>query len=152
MSRKARVMNLIKSFKTGQKYMAICPKDKEFATSFPEIRVIAYIKLANKYLPPVLAFLFLCQYYLNTSLVLIIITAIFAISLPLQGLFWLGKRACSPLPLNLLSYYDDIKQKLVKKQVLINNSKHNEPLNYMAFMQLINLAKQHLGKHFDDDQ
>lgn len=151
MSRNAQVMNLIKILKTGQKYMTICPQDKEFATSFPEIRVIAYIKLASKYLPPVLTFLCLCQYYLNTSIALIIITAIFAISLPLQGLFWLGKRANSPLPLNLLPYYDNIKQKLVKKQVLINNSNNVEPLNFMTFMQLMKLARLHFGKNFNDD-
>ncbi|VEI44903.1 membrane protein [Actinobacillus equuli] len=44
-----------------------------------------------------------------------IITSLFALSLPYQGLYWLGKRAASPLPLSLLGWYQELKQKLINE-------------------------------------
>lgn len=151
MSRNPQRMNPIKLFKTGQQYMFICPKDKSLALSFPEIKIISYIKLATKYIPPAVVALFVWQYYMNAGIIITLITSFFAISLPIQGIFWLGKRANTPLPLNLLSWYNQTKQKLVERQLILSKSEKNEPLNFMAFMVLLKLARTHLSDELDED-
>lgn len=151
MSRNPLVMNPIKLFKLGQKYMLICPTDKYLAKSFPEIKIISYIKLANYYMGPTLVFLFFWQYYLNANLILMIISAVFLISLPIQGYLWLGKRATSPLPINLLSWYNHVKQKLIDNDVISESKSKTEQLDFIHFMQLITLAKNHFGNYFGED-
>lgn len=134
--------------------MYICPQDKELAFSFPEIKIIKYIKTATKYLPPLIIALLIWQYYMHAQLAVIIITILFMLSLPIQGIYWLGKRSQSPLPLNLVDCYNQIKLKLIKKQILVQNSKDNSmntKLTFEEFMKLINLAKIHLGSYFGEE-
>ncbi|WP_392551493.1 terminus macrodomain insulation protein YfbV [Orbus wheelerorum] len=140
-------MNVIKLFKTGHKYMKTCPTDKSLALSFPEIKIIFYIKAANKYLPPLIIAFFVWQFYMHSSIISTIITAIFAISLPIQGILWLGKRASSPLPLNLLPWYIETQQKLIQLGILAKKSVEKETIDLMHFMQLYKLSAMYL----DDD-
>lgn len=137
-------MNMIKLFRVGQSYMKICSTDKQLAYSFPEIKVIKYIKYAIRYLPPLIAILFIWQYYLKTGMVSAIITTIIAISIPVQGILWLGKRANSPLPLNLLPWYLETQQKLIQKGILPAKPMQKDPMNLMQFMQLYALSKHYL--------
>lgn len=140
-------MNMIKLFKIGQEYMKICSTDKQLAYSFPEIKIIRYIKFAIKYLPPVIAVLFLWQYYLQIGMTSAIITTIFAISIPIQGILWLGKRANSPLPLNLLPWYLETQQKLIQEGILPAKPLKKDTMDLMSFMQLYALSKKHLDEN-----
>ncbi|MDF7671435.1 terminus macrodomain insulation protein YfbV [Orbaceae bacterium ESL0721] len=144
-------MNVVKIFKTGQQYMRLCPQDKRLATSFPEIKIINYIKLANRYLPPAVIALFLWQYFMHAPIAIIVVTALFALSLPLQGILWLGRRALSPLPLTLLSMYNQLQQQLITKNIIPKTKPTAKDLNFIEFIKLLNLAKTHLGSYFGDN-
>jgi len=137
-------MNVIKLFKTGYKYMKACPTEKDLGLSFPEIKIIFYIKAANKYLPPLIIALFVWQFYMHSNIASTIITAIFAISLPIQGILWLGKRASSPLPLNLLPWYLQTQQKLIQLGMLAKKPVEKETIDLMHFMQLYKLSALYL--------
>lgn len=155
MSRNPNQMNLVKIFKAGQIYMDICPKDKALSYSFPELKIINYIKVAKKILPPIIIGLILWQYYLPAQLAVTAITILFALSLPIQGILWLGYRSQSPLPLNLIDSYNRIKLQLIEKKILSPNKNPNEKLTFESLMKLINLSKIHLGNYFgqnDDNQ
>ncbi len=39
-------------------------------------------------------------------------TALFALSLPMQGLWWLGKRSVTPLPPSILNWFYEVRGKL----------------------------------------
>ncbi|WP_167370282.1 terminus macrodomain insulation protein YfbV [Gilliamella mensalis] len=144
-------MNLINTFKAGQRYMKLCPIDKQLAHSFPELKIINHIKTATKYLPPIVIGLVVWQYYMPASIAVTVITILFTLSMPLQGIFWLGKRALSPLPLNLIDWYNQLKSKLIAKKIIAENSEEDNNLTFEAFMKMINLAKLHLGNYFGQD-
>lgn len=150
MSRSPQTMNVIKLFQTGQQYRLICPKDKSLASSFPEVKIIFYLELAIKFIPPFIVALFVWQYYMHTSMIITLLTAIFAISLPIQGIFWLGKRAQSPLPLTLITFYNNTKQKLIENQLIAAKSTQFTTLNFMNFMKLFTLARLHFGDDLDN--
>lgn len=128
--------------------MSICPQDRELAYSFPELKIINYIKTATKFLPPLIVGLIVWQYYMNAQIAVTSITILFALSLPIQGIFWLGKRSQSPLPLNLVDCYNHIRTQLISKNVLANSKKNDNKLTFEDFMKLLNLAKIHLGSYF----
>lgn len=151
MSRNHKFMNLVKAFKTGQRYMELCPKDKALSYSFPELKIINHIKTAKKYLPPIIIALAVWQYYMPAQLAVTIIAILFALSLPVQGIYWLGKRSQSPLPLNLVDCYNHIQSKLIEKKILVENKETNEKLTFESFMKLITLSKKHFGNYFAQD-
>lgn len=128
--------------------MSICPQDRELAYSFPELKIINYIKTATKFLPPLIVGLIVWQYYMNAQIAVTSITILFALSLPIQGIFWLGKRSQSPLPLNLVDCYNHIRTQLISKNVLAKSKKNDNKLTFEDFMNLLNLAKIHLGSYF----
>lgn len=151
MSRNPNKMNLVNTFKAGQRYMQLCPTDQQLMHSFPELKIINHIKTITKYLPPIIVGLIVWQYYMPAQLAVTILTILFALSLPLQGIVWLGRRSQSPLPLNLVDCYNRIKLQLIEKKVLDINANPNEKLTFESFMQLINLSKIHLGNYFGQD-
>ncbi|WP_370516471.1 terminus macrodomain insulation protein YfbV [Gilliamella sp. Pra-s60] len=151
MSRNPQKMNLINTIKAGIRYMKLCPTDKQLMHSFPELKIINHIKTANKYLPPIIIGLLVWQYCLPAQIAVTAITILFALSLPLQGIFWLGRRALSPLPLNLIECYNQLKLKLIAKKIIAENSSEDNKLTFEAFMKIINLAKLHLGDYFGSD-
>lgn len=148
MSRNQQIMNLVQIFKSGQAYMQLCPKDKELSHSFPELKIINHIKTASKYLPPLIIAIIVWQYYMHAQIAVTTITVLFALTLPLQGILWLGKRAQSPLPLNLVDCYNQIKAQLIEKKILAKDKNSSNKLTFEEFMKLINLAKIHLGSYF----
>lgn len=156
MSRNPNNMNLVNTFKAGQRYMKLCPIDNQLMHSFPELKIINHIKIATKYLPATIIGLIVWQYYMPAQLAITILTILFALSLPLQGILWLGRRSQSPLPLNLVDSYNQIKSQLVAKKIIItnkptdriNNENPKEKLTFENFMQLIILAKTYLGDYF----
>ena len=107
--------------------------------------------MAKKILPPIIIGLILWQYYLPAQLVVTIITILFTLSLPIQGILWLGYRSQSPLPLNLVDNYNRIKLQLIEKKILSPNKNPNEKLTFESLMKLINISKIHLGNYFEQD-
>lgn len=147
-------MNIIKLLKLGQEYMHICPKDKRLTTTFPELKIILLTQKAIKYMPPAIIIIFIWQYYMHAGLVIPSLTALFAFSLPIQGLLWLGKRAETKLPLTLLEWYNHLKGKLAENNIIAKRNitlQHSAP-TFMELAQLLNLMKQHFGDYFDTDE
>ena len=49
------------------------------------------------------------------------------LSLPMQGFYWLGKRANTPLPAGMANWYRDIRQQMLDKGCLPPKTECNRP-------------------------
>ncbi len=85
-------------FQRGQHYMKTWPNDKRLAPVFPENRVSTATRFAIRFMPPLAVFTLTWQIAMGGQLGPAVATALFACSLPMQGLWWLGKRSVTPLP------------------------------------------------------
>ncbi|BFT30158.1 terminus macrodomain insulation protein YfbV [Alteromonas sp. D210916BOD_24] len=105
------VMTMLKD---GQKYMKTWPVRKELYAYFPECRVVAATKFAIKTMPPVaiICCALLLQNLGTQYLPQTIAIGAFFISLPMQGLLWLGHRSEQHLPPQLKSWYQEIHSKM----------------------------------------
>ena len=99
----------------GRQYAKQWPMRKELAPLFSEFRVIRATELAITVMPILAMFtLFFQLNYLGPDyLPQAIASALFFLSLPLQGLLWLGKRAQTPLDPAMLSWYKELHTKMV---------------------------------------
>lgn len=76
-------------------------------------------------------------------------TALFALSLPMQGLWWLGKRSVTPLPPAILNWFYEVRGKLQESgQVLA--PVEGKP-DYRALADTLKRAFKQLDKTFLDD-
>ncbi|GAB3015886.1 terminus macrodomain insulation protein YfbV [Bowmanella dokdonensis] len=101
-------------FKEGQTYMQQWPMQPELYSLFPECRVIAATRFSLKSMPPLavlVAFLHISVFGMEVLPQAIALAAFF-LSLPMQGLLWLGHRANQALPPTLLHWYRDIHLKM----------------------------------------
>lgn len=107
--------NLWDSFRDGQKYITEWPVRKELAPMFPENRVIRTTQFAIKVMPAIAVISVLMQMVFNNqgALPQVMVIALFALSLPLQGLWWLGKRRETRLPPSLAGWYRELHEKIV---------------------------------------
>ncbi len=100
----------------GQQYMKTWPMRKELALLFPEQRYIKATRFAIKVMPAVAVLCVFSQMvvaqYGYGSLAQGIVMAVFALGLPLQGLWWLGKRSRTMLPPSLASWYREVYDKV----------------------------------------
>ncbi len=103
--------------KEGQSYRKLWPLKKELAAIFVEYRVIKATNLAIAVLPMVAVLSFMVQvnvlgsHYTPQA----IASALFLLSMPAQGLYWLGKRANTQLPLSTASWYHKIHQQMTEE-------------------------------------
>lgn len=101
-------------FRDGQEYMKTWPVKRELYAFFPECRVVSATKLAIKAMPPLAVLA--CTTMLNTLgdayLPQIIAIGLFFLSLPLQGLLWLGHRSNQLLPPQIKSWYQEVHSKM----------------------------------------
>lgn len=106
----------IHSFRAGQKYMETWPLRKELSPIFPENRVIKATRFGVKVMPAVAAISILLQMSFNNyqAMPQAIVVALFAISLPLQGMWWLGNRSNTQLPPALAGWYRELHQKIIE--------------------------------------
>ncbi len=107
--------NQIPSYlKSGQEYMKLWPMQKQLYPLFPECRVISATKLGIKIMPAIAVFvLFMQTQLLGMEFLPQAITfALFFISLPFQGILWLGFRSEQELPPAIHSWYKDIQNKM----------------------------------------
>ena len=80
---------------------------------------------------------------------LAVATALFALSLPMQGLWWLGKRSVTPLPPAILNWFYEVRGKLQESgQVLA--PVEGKP-DYQALADTLKRAFKQLDKTFLDD-
>ena len=99
----------------GRQYAKQWPMRKELAPLFSEFRVIKATELAITVMPilAMLTLFFQLNYLGPDFLPQAIASALFFISLPLQGLLWLGKRAQTPLDPVMQNWYKELHTKMV---------------------------------------
>ena len=138
-----------KTFQLGQHYMKTWPNDKRLAPIFPENRITTATRFAIRFMPPLAVFTLNWQIALGGQLGPAVATALFACSLPMQGLWWLGRRSVTPLPPTLLHWFHEVREKLQQAGQAI------APLEgkptYQALADLLKRAFRQLDKTFLDD-
>ncbi|MDP8051953.1 terminus macrodomain insulation protein YfbV [Pasteurella atlantica] len=140
------------TLKAGQNYIETLPNQKKLNVFMPDYRFIKWVKFAQKVMPAFACFAIIWQYFLHSPtqfiLVNVLITALFALSIPFQGLFWLGRRAKSPLSLSLLKWYEELRIKLMSEQIDVEEQMMP---SYQDFATLLKLAEQTWGDQYFDE-
>ena len=143
MSNKA---GLVHSLRDGQKYMDTWPMRKELNLLFPEQRIIKATRFGVKVMPAIATISVLTQMAFNNyqSMPQAVIIALFAISMPIQGMWWLGNRANTKLPPALAGWYREIYQKIVESGCALEPMKSRP--RYKELAQILNRAFRQLDK------
>lgn len=136
-------------FRLGQHYMNTWPDDKRLAPVFPEHRVKKATRFSIRYMPPVAIFTLTWQIALGSTLVPSVAVALFACSLPVQGLWWLGKRSVTPLPPSLLSWFYSVREKLHEAGQAM--APFEGKPTYQALADVLKHAYKQLDKTFLDE-
>lgn len=106
-------MRFLKTFAQGQHYAALWPRHAIIA-ALPEATVVPAVAFASRWMPALAVLNFLVQFHWQGAAMVpqAIITSLFLLSMPLQGWYWLGKRAHSQLPPRLQQWYLELIAKL----------------------------------------
>ncbi|EJL89360.1 DUF412 domain-containing protein [Pantoea sp. BIGb0393] len=136
-------------FQRGQRYMKTWPADKRLAPVFPENRVVNTTRFAIRFMPPLAIFTLTWQIALGGQLGPAIATALFACSLPMQGLWWLGKRSVTPLPPTLLQWFHEVRTKLEEAGQAI--APVDGKPTYQSLADVLKRAFKQLDRTFLDD-
>lgn len=109
-------IGMVHNLRDGQKYMDTWPMRKELSLLFPDQRIIKATKFAITVMPAVAAISVLTQFAFDNLMYLpqSIVIAIFALSLPLQGMWWLGHRSNTLLPPSLAKWYRELNNKILE--------------------------------------
>lgn len=134
--------------KNGQEYMSIWPMQKQLYALFPECRIIAATKYGMKVMPAVaVAVLAMQVHYLGTDVLPQAITmALFFLSLPIQGLLWLGHRSQQELPPHIYGWYKDIYTKMQSQGCQLQRLSEKPKFKELAI--LLRTAFKELDKAF----
>ncbi|GAM61330.1 hypothetical protein JCM19232_5631 [Vibrio ishigakensis] len=137
---------MLHRLREGQVYMDLWPMRKELMPIFPEQRIIKATRFGIKVMPAVAAISVLTQLsFQNMSgLPQAIIIAVFALSMPIQGFWWLGTRSKTLLPPSLASWYREIHQKIAETGMALEPPKAKP--RYKELAQLLNRAFRQLDK------
>ena len=146
-------MGFYRTLKMGQHYLNIWPLEPKLGAIFPENRVIKATLFAQKMMP-FLAVLFVVwqQIYArgdNMALAVAVLSALFALCLPLQGFYWLGKRAQTALSPQSAVGFHHVLEKLKEKQEVIPNF-FDKP-TYLDLANLLKMAQKKLPRDFWQD-
>lgn len=140
------------TLQAGQRYLQTLPNQKKLGLFMPDYRLIRLVKFAYRFMPAFACFAMVWQYCFSdpyqSTLANAILTTLFALSIPLQGLFWLGRRAKMPLTLSHLKWYEELRQKLISEQV--NVGEQAVP-SYQDFANLLQLAEKTWGNRYFDE-
>jgi uncharacterized membrane protein YfbV (UPF0208 family) len=98
----------------GDCYLQTWPKQRVLNCLFIDSKIVFYTRLAIKLVP---AFVFLI---ISLQIIFPLVISgssmatfvLFLLGLPVQGLYWLGKRSKTLLPKQLLPWYSAVKEKL----------------------------------------
>ncbi|RXK33134.1 hypothetical protein BBD39_08615 [Arsenophonus endosymbiont of Bemisia tabaci Asia II 3] len=141
--------NFLQKLKLARQYTKTFPLEKCLMPIFPEHRVITVSRFAIRYMPAVAVFTLTWQIALGGQLGPAVATGLFACSLPLQGLWWLGKRSVTPLPSVLLTWFYEIREKFNQAGIAITPVKGTP--TYQALAELLKRAFKQLDRYFIDD-
>lgn len=140
------------TLQAGQRYLNTFPNQKKLGLFMPDYRLIRLVKFSSHFMPAFACFALVWQYFFHdpepSILANATLTALFALSIPFQGLFWLGRRAKSPLPLGLLQWYEELRQKLISEQ---HNIADQAFPSYQDFANLLQLAEKTWGQSYFDE-
>ena len=145
------MMALTHTLQQGSAYLAVWPKERQLAALFPEYRITIATRLALRTIPALMVLSILVQFQLGDPRYWpgVVSSVLFLASLPLQGLFWLGKRAATPLTPSLVTWYQQLYQKMAEAGVAVS-----EPVarpRYFELGEALNLAFKQLDKSFIRD-
>ena len=136
--------------KQGQIYLQTWPLEAKLGIIFPENRIIKATKFAQKFMPFMAVFAVVWQQLYAkmdlTALAIAILTALCALVMPLQGLYWLGKRAKSPLEPQSSQWFYEISERL-RKQHESSPTMQDKP-TYQHLAEVLRKAQQKLDKAF----
>ena len=146
-------MGFYRTLKVGQHYLNSWPLEPKLGAIFPENRVIKATLFAQKMMP-FLAVLFVVwqQIYArgdNMALAVAVLSALFALCLPLQGFYWLGKRAQTALSPQSAVGFHHVLEKLKEKQEVIPN--FSDKPTYLDLANLLKMAQKKLPRDFWQD-
>ena len=143
-------MSFLKTLKIGQHYLKNWPLEIKLGAIFPENRVIKTTIFAQRFMPFLAVFSIVWQQFYARSdymaLAVAVLTALFDLCLPLQGLYWLGKRAQRKLPSQSAVAFWHVFELLKEK----NESLPNFPQDptYQDLAVLLNIARKKLDPNF----
>ncbi|WP_462158207.1 terminus macrodomain insulation protein YfbV [Pseudoalteromonas sp. GB56] len=109
--------SLISQMQRGYSYAKLWPARRELAPLFVENRVTSATLFAVKVMPAVAitSLVIQLQYLGSDYAAPALAFALLILSLPAQGLLWLGKRASSELPPSMATWYKELYSKMVAK-------------------------------------
>lgn len=132
----------------GQKYMKVWPRQKQLLSLFPDGKVVVLTDMALKFMPPVAVIS--AAALINTHGAQFapqaIAVAAFFMSLPLQGLLWLGHRSNQTLPPALRGWYREIHSKMREQGCDLHSAKARP--RYKELAVLLKTAFDELDKVF----
>ena len=142
--------SFLSTLKQGQIYLQTWPLEAKLGIIFPENRIIKATKFAQKFMPFMAVFAVVWQQLYAkmdlTALAIAILTALCALVMPLQGLYWLGKRAKSPLEPQSSQWFYEISERL-RKQHESSPTMQDKP-TYQHLAEVLQKAQQKLDKAF----
>ena len=143
--------DMLALFRDGQSYRKTWPLKKQLAAIFVEYRIIKATNLAINVLPMLAVLSFMVQLtYLGPNYIpQAIAGALFLLSIPLQGLYWLGKRANTLLPLSMANWYHQIHQQMTEEGCTPPISAHKP--RYRELAELLKHAFDKMDKAFTRD-
>ncbi|MFQ3249882.1 terminus macrodomain insulation protein YfbV [Glaciecola sp.] len=132
----------------GQRYMDSWPMQKQLYGLFPECRIIAATKFGFKVMPALAVLTVAVQlHFIGTSQLPQALTlGIFFLSLPVQGLLWLGFRSQKILPPAMKAWYQEIYQKMQQQGCALESQKREPRFQELAM--LLRTAFSELDKAF----
>jgi uncharacterized membrane protein YfbV (UPF0208 family) len=138
----------IQIFKSGHHYMKVWPLDKRLAPFFPEVRVVKMTRFAIRFMPPLAIFSIMWQVVLGGQFGPALATALFACSLPIQGIWWLGRRSEKPLPPSLLQWFYQVRSQLADAGLVV--APVEDTPTYQALADILKQAFNRLDRTFLD--
>ncbi|WP_372762492.1 terminus macrodomain insulation protein YfbV [Pseudoalteromonas sp.] len=144
--------SVISQLQVGRQYAKKWPMRKELAPLFVEFKVIKATELAITVMPilAMLTLFFQLNYLGPDFLPQAIASALFFISLPLQGLLWLGKRSQTPLAPPMQRWYNELYTKMLANgyQIPLTEKKPR----YAELAELLNDMFNKMDKAFTQQQ
>ncbi len=139
---------LYATVKAGREYSKQWPAKPELNSIFIENKVILFTTLSSKLLPLMALLVALLQFWYlgNDYLGQIVASMLFVASVPLQGWYWLGVRAATPLPPSVASWYQQVRQKMQQQGIELKPL--SQPWRYKDLAALLQKAYQQLDKSF----
>lgn len=147
------------TFQAGQRYIETFPQQKKLGLFMADYRLVRLVKFAIRFMPAFACFAILWQYFFDSPdqsiLANATVTALFAVSIPFQGLYLLGKRAKTPLSVPLLAWYEELRKQLLKEQpqgISLENLPDEQTVpTYQDFANLLQLAEKAWGQRYFDE-